>query len=205
MRIFHAVLTAMLFCGAAGAQEAKKTDDAWKARTFTAEELKKYDGRNGMPVYVAADGIVYDLTKSKYWKTGTHMKMHGAGADLSKDLHERAPKGIHKDGKILAKMPKVGVLAGYAKPAVAEEPAAEGKKPLAALHRITAEELGREVACPVTGKKFAVAEGTPALELKGSTYYFSDELSLAKFRNDPGKYLDGLKDKAKNLVKKKKG
>lgn len=209
MRIFSAALMAVLFCGAAGAQEGKKTDDAWKARTFTVEELKKYDGSNGMPVYVAADGIVYDLTRSKYWKTGTHMKMHDAGADLSRDLHERAPKGIHKGGKILEKMPKVGVLAGYAKPVIAEQPgvapAADGKKPLAALHKIGAEEIGREVSCPVTGKKLVVAEGTPALELKGNTYYFSDELSMDKFRKNPGKYMGGLKGKAKDLLKKKKG
>lgn len=205
MKIFSAALLSVLFCGAAAAQEtAKNPADAWKTRTFTAEELKKYDGKNGTPVYAAVDGIVYDLSRSGYWRTGTHMKMHAAGGDLTREIREQAPQGIHKGGKILEKMPKVGVLAAAA-PAAAEEPAAEEKKPLAALHKISAEELGREVSCPVTGKKFAVAGNTPALELKGKTYYFSDELSLAKFKNSPGKYLGGLKDKAKNLLKKKKG
>lgn len=202
MKIFSFALMMALCGGAAAAQEAAKPADAWKARTFTAEELKKYDGKNGMPVYAAVDGIVYDLGKSKYWKTGTHMKMHAAGADLSKDIHERAPKGIHKDGKILEKMPKVGVLQGYAKPVLAGQPAGE-KKPLAAPHKIGAEEIGREASCPVTGKKLVVAEGTPALELKGKTYYFSDELSLAKFKKNPGKYLGGLKENAKGMLKKK--
>lgn len=96
----------------------KKADESWKNRKFTAEELKKYDGKNGMPVYVAADGIVYDVTKSKYWKTGSHMKMHKSGGDLTKELKDDAPQRIHKGGKILQKMPKVGVLE---KPAAAEE------------------------------------------------------------------------------------
>jgi predicted heme/steroid binding protein/YHS domain-containing protein len=204
MKILIALLTAGMVASCA-AQEQKKDGDAWKTRVFTAEELKKYDGQNGQPVYVAADGIVYDLTKSKYWKTGTHMKQHAAGEDLSQDLHERAPKGIHKDGKILEKMPKVGVLAGYAGPAVAEKPAPAEQAPLLALHKPAGEELGREASCPVTGKKITVAEATPALALKGKTYYFSDELSLEKFKKNPGKYLGGLKDKGKDLLKKKKG
>ena len=205
MKLLTALVMTALLAGSVSAQEQKPAGDAWKARTFTAEELKKYNGKDGMPVYVAADGIIYDLSRSKYWKTGGHMKMHNAGGDLSKDLHERAPKGIHKDGKILEKMPKVGVLQGYVKPAVADEGKPEEKKPLAAVHKVAPEELGREAACPVTGQKLTVAEGTPALDLKGKTYYFSDDVSLGKFKKNPGKYLDGLKGKAKDLLKKKKG
>ena len=104
----------------------KKADESWKNKKFTAEELKKYNGENGMPVYVAADGIVYDVSKSKYWKTGKHMKMHEAGNDLSEDLKKRAPQKIHKGGKILQKMPKVGVLAGSPLPAGKET--LDGKK-----------------------------------------------------------------------------
>ncbi|MDD2805828.1 MAG: cytochrome b5 domain-containing protein [Elusimicrobiales bacterium] len=192
----------VLLSGSAGAAEkapAPETD-AWKNKVFTAEELKKYNGQDGQPVYAAVDGVVYDLTKSKYWKTGTHMKQHAAGEDLSKAIHERAPKSIHRDGKILERMPKVGVLQGYAAPATAEKSA-----PLAAPHKVASEEVGRQASCPVTGKKFAVAETTPALDLKGRTYYFSDELSLEKFKKNPGKYLGGLKDNAKGLLKKKKG
>lgn len=204
MRILSALMLAALLSGGAAAQEQKKADDAWKTRVFTAEELKKYNGKDGMPVYVAADGIVYDLSKSKFWKSGKHMMMHDAGADQSKALHEKAPKSIHKDGKILEKMPKVGVLAGYGKPATAAAPAA-GSGPLVAMHKVGKAELGKEASCPVTGAKLTVAENTPALDLKGKTYYFSDDVSLDKFKKNPGKYLDGLKDKAKGLLKKKKG
>ncbi len=90
-------------------KEASK-DESWKNRKFTSEELKQYNGKDGKPVYVAVDGIVYDVSKSKYWKSGTHMKMHQAGEDLTRDIKEKAPQRIHKGGKILEKMPKVGVL-----------------------------------------------------------------------------------------------
>lgn len=202
MKNICALALTLLLAGYAGAAEkaAAPEKDAWKNRVFTAEELKNYNGRNGQPVYVAVDGIVYDLTRSKYWKTGTHMNMHEAGADQSRAIHELAPKSIHKGGKILERMPKVGVLAGYAAPATAEKGA-----PLLAPHKAAGAELGREVSCPVTGKKITVAENTPALDLKGKTYYFSDELSLEKFKKNPGKYLGALEDKAKSMLKKKKG
>ncbi len=90
-------------------KKQNKESDEWKNRKFTIEELKKYNGKDGNPVYVAVDGIVYDVSKSKYWKTGTHKNLHQAGNDLTKEIKEDAPK-FHKKGKILNKFPKVGVL-----------------------------------------------------------------------------------------------
>jgi predicted heme/steroid binding protein len=87
---------------------AKKTEPVVPDKVFTLEELKQYDGTNGKPVYVAVKGIVYDFSKVKAWKTGTHKKMHSAGTDLTKEFTEKAPKFIHKN--VLKKMPKVGVL-----------------------------------------------------------------------------------------------
>lgn len=193
--------------GPCRAEEAKPaaaaavSTEAWKSRTFTTEELKKYNGLGGMPVYVAADGIVYDLSRSKYWKTGEHMKMHAAGADLSSALHDQAPKMIHKDGKILEKMPKVGVLVKDA-PVTAEKPAAAPAAAGVALHRITKEELGKEERCAVTRKTLKVTEATPAVEYKGKTYYFSSVPLVEKFTKEPEKYTGAL-EKAKNLFKKK--
>lgn len=198
MKILNILLmTAALAAPAAGQQPAEGTE-AWKTRTFTAEELKKYNGRDGMPVYAAVDGIVYDLTKSKYWKTGTHMKMHQAGTELSEAIHNKAPQSIHRGGKILERMPKVGVLAAGA--------TAGGEGPAVAVHKVLAAELGKEVACPVTKAKVTVTEKTPALDFKGKTYFFSGEAAIEKFKASPGKYLGELKagqDKVKGLLKKK--
>lgn len=195
MKLINTLLLAGLLAGYAGAaDQAPAAGDAWKTRVFTAEELKQYNGKDGKPVYAAVDGIVYDLSGSKYWKTGRHMKMHDAGTDLSEDIHKRAPKSIHRDGKILEGMPKVGVLkeTAVAKPAVA-------------LHKIAAAEIGRDAACPVTGKKLKVSEKTPALDFKGKTYYFSGETAVEAFRAAPDKYLGGAVEKAKGLFSKKKG
>jgi predicted heme/steroid binding protein/YHS domain-containing protein len=202
MRISAALLSMLLLAVTAAALDQKKPDDAWKARVFTSEGLRKYNGKNGMPVYVAVDGIVYDLSRVGPWKTGRHMNMHNAGEDHSDDIHNKAPKSIHKGGKILEKLPKVGVMEGYQGAIVAGEKAAPEKEPLAAMHKVTKDEVGKAASCPVTGKKLLVAEGTPALELKGKVYYFADELSLGKFKENPGKYLGGLKDNAKRMLKK---
>ena len=41
-------------------------------RTFTAEELAKYNGQNGQPAYVAIDGTVYDVSAAI--RRSLHMK-----------------------------------------------------------------------------------------------------------------------------------
>jgi len=74
-------------------------------KSFTREELAKYNGKNGMPNYIAHKGKVYDVTKSFLWEEGEHQGMHTAGADLSKDL-EDAPH----DPDVLERFPVVGTL-----------------------------------------------------------------------------------------------
>jgi predicted heme/steroid binding protein/YHS domain-containing protein len=192
------VLMMAALAAPAAAQQPAGGTEAWKTRTFTAEELKKYNGKDGMPVYAAVDGIVYDLSKSKYWKTGTHMKMHQGGTELSEDIHKKAPQSIHRDGKILERMPKVGVLASGG--------TAASEKPAVAVHKVLKEELGKEYSCPVTKARVKVTEKTPALDFKGKTYFFSGETAMEKFKASPGKYLGELKDgkeKVKSLAKKK--
>ena len=50
------------------------------------DELAEKDGREGRPVYIAYGGKVYDVSRSKLWKTGTHMKRHQSGKDLTVDI-----------------------------------------------------------------------------------------------------------------------
>lgn len=75
-------------------------------RVFTAEELAKYNGKGGQPVYFACFGLVYDGTDSWAWETGRHMARHDAGQDLTSHIaqapHER---------EFLTRLPVVGRLA----------------------------------------------------------------------------------------------
>ncbi len=48
-------------------------------KEIISEELGSFDGKEGRSVYVAFQGRVYDVTKSRLWSTGTHMKRHPSG------------------------------------------------------------------------------------------------------------------------------
>lgn len=74
-------------------------------REFDLEELAAFDGREGRPVYIVHAGKVYDVSQSKLWKDGVHMRRHKAGADLTADI-QAAPHGP----EMLDRYPQVGVL-----------------------------------------------------------------------------------------------
>ena len=81
---------------------------------FNLAELEKYDGKDGHPIYVAYKGKVYDVTDSKLWKNGLHMKRHHAGADLTTDI-----QGAPHENDVLERYPQVGTLK---EEAIAAEP-----------------------------------------------------------------------------------
>ena len=72
---------------------------------FSPEELAQYNGEDGKPVYVAHQGKVYDVSASKMWKTGMHMKRHRSGQDLTTDI-----QGAPHQPDVLERFPQVGVL-----------------------------------------------------------------------------------------------
>ena len=74
-------------------------------KTFSPEDLSAYDGRDGRPCYVVYDGKVYDVSGSKLWKGGLHMRRHQAGTDLTADI-QAAPHGP----EVLERYPQVGIL-----------------------------------------------------------------------------------------------
>jgi predicted heme/steroid binding protein/uncharacterized membrane protein len=69
------------------------------------EELRKNDGKNGNPSYIAHKGNVFDVTGSAKWKGGIHMLRHHAGEDLTAEI-AAAPHGMD----VLARYPQVGVV-----------------------------------------------------------------------------------------------
>lgn len=79
--------------------------DANQDRQITEEELRKYDGQDGRPAYVAFKGKVYDVSGSKLWPEGMHQRRHKAGKDLTDDI-AAAP---HTEA-ILQRVPAVGTL-----------------------------------------------------------------------------------------------
>lgn len=74
---------------------------------FTIEELAKYDGQNGNPVYVGYEGKVYDVSNVEEWKTGTHRGRIKAGQDLTDVLNNEAP---HSSQRLKDNAPIVGIL-----------------------------------------------------------------------------------------------
>ena len=74
-------------------------------KTLDEEALSRYNGGDGQPTYVAYKGKVYDISTSKRWKDGLHMKRHRAGADLTTDI-QAAPHGP----EVLERFEPVAVL-----------------------------------------------------------------------------------------------
>jgi predicted heme/steroid binding protein/uncharacterized membrane protein len=74
-------------------------------KEFTLKMLSENNGENGKPIYIAHKGKVYDVSESKLWRYGTHMKRHKAGNDLSTDI-QAAPH----ETDVLERYPQVGIL-----------------------------------------------------------------------------------------------
>ncbi len=93
-------------------------------KTFSQEELSKNDGQEGRPAYVAYKGKVYDVSASKLWRGGQHVRRHHAGGDLTSEL----PAAPHDESVFSREqIHAMGELAPTEKPAAA---AAEEEKGL---------------------------------------------------------------------------
>ncbi len=85
-------------------------------RTFTSDELARYDGKDGRPAYIGYNGKVYDVSDSFLWRNGKHQALHVAGVDLTKAL-DSAPHGAD----LLDRFPVVGSLTQRANQDVQED------------------------------------------------------------------------------------
>jgi len=74
-------------------------------KEFISEELLSFNGKDGNPVYIAFQGKVYDVSKSRLWSKGFHMNRHPSGKDLSGEI-SAAPHGE----EVFERYPQVGIL-----------------------------------------------------------------------------------------------
>jgi len=74
-------------------------------KEFASDTLAQFNGQDGKPVYIAYRGKVFDVSGSKLWAGGLHMKRHRAARNLSADI-EAAPHGE----EVFERYPQVGIL-----------------------------------------------------------------------------------------------
>ena len=81
-----------------------------QAADLTLQELSKYNGKDKPQIYVAVDGVIYDVTNHPAWngKYGEKGKHQGnyAGQDLTDRIDTVSPHGR----KVLKDVPVVGKL-----------------------------------------------------------------------------------------------
>ncbi|HJX60902.1 MAG TPA: CopD family protein [Thermodesulfobacteriota bacterium] len=101
------VATATIVTFVIGPKLRKRSSQAplEKKTRLTLEELSRFDGSEMKPAYIAYKGKIYDVSSSKLWVEGNHVRKHPAGNDLTEALRT-AP---HDEDKILG-MPLVGEL-----------------------------------------------------------------------------------------------
>lgn len=71
---------------------------------YTKNQLALRNGNDREEIWIAFDGVIYDVTFSKLWKEGKHYE-HWAGQDLTDELAE-APH----DSKVFEKLSIIGKL-----------------------------------------------------------------------------------------------
>jgi predicted heme/steroid binding protein len=54
-------------------------------KTYTRGQLALRNGQDKPEIWVAFQGLIYDMTNSKLWKNGKHYE-HWAGQDLTPEL-----------------------------------------------------------------------------------------------------------------------
>ncbi len=62
---------------------------------FDTVTLAAFDGKAGRQAFVAYKEKVYDVSNSRLWKEGSHMRLHTAGSDQTGSL-AKAPHGAEK-------------------------------------------------------------------------------------------------------------
>ena len=61
-------------------------------RRISAAELRRSTGERGARMWVAVDGVVYDVTDCTRWRSGLHEGQHFPGQELTQEFGQ-APHG----------------------------------------------------------------------------------------------------------------
>ncbi|MCA0362735.1 MAG: cytochrome b5 [Bacteroidetes bacterium] len=73
-------------------------------KKITRSQLALRNGQDKPEIWVALEGIVYDVGNSRLWKNGKHYE-HWAGQDLTEEL-----KDAPHTATVFEKFEKVGIL-----------------------------------------------------------------------------------------------
>lgn len=71
---------------------------------YTKNQLALRNGSDREEIWIAYQGVIYDVTHSKLWRDGKHYE-HWAGQDLTEEL----PDAPH-DTKVFEKLQVIGKL-----------------------------------------------------------------------------------------------
>lgn len=73
-------------------------------KIYTRQQLALRNGQDKPEIWIAYQGVIYDVTNSKMWRNGKHYE-HWAGQDLTEELVE-APH----NNKVFEKFMAIGQL-----------------------------------------------------------------------------------------------
>lgn len=102
---FLVILLVFLLSGCSKQNSQAGSAESSESLELTLDELKKYNGKDGNPAYIAVDGVIYDVTDSKQWKEGEH-NGYTAGKDLTEEIKKISPHGT----SVLKKMKVAGKI-----------------------------------------------------------------------------------------------
>lgn len=71
---------------------------------YTIAQLALRNGQDKPQIWVAVDGVIYDVSQSRLWRDGKHYE-HWAGQDLSDEL-----KDAPHSKSVFARFEKVGKI-----------------------------------------------------------------------------------------------
>ncbi len=90
------IALAFAACAKDNVAPATQTETVAEQLSLTLDELKTYNGKDGMPAYVAYEGVIYDVSDIPQWATGIHGG-NMAGSDITEKLNS-ASHGTSKLG-----------------------------------------------------------------------------------------------------------